>query len=107
MAEKVLYQAIIDFLKLHNFFVWRASVGARGHYHFGIEGQADITGISPDGQRVEIEVKSTHGKLSKKQKEYLNEIEKRNGFVMVVNSWTDFVQQFYQKWKGIKYEKQK
>jgi len=46
--------------------LWRANVGVARIgdrlIRFGIPGQADLTGILPDGRRLEIEVKSATGR---------------------------------------------
>ena len=51
--------------------LWRANCGAAllgGRVvRFGIPGQADLTGILPDGRRLEIEVKSPTGRQTPQQ----------------------------------------
>jgi hypothetical protein len=94
MAECELYRHIIDFLNLRGFYAFRASTGGRGRYRFGLKGQADISGICPDGRRLEIEVKSENGKLSDEQKAFLEEMIRHGALVMVVKGWNDFISQF-------------
>jgi len=49
----------------------------------GINGQADITGILPDGRRIEIEVKIGRDKQSPEQISFQRMIEKNNGVYIV------------------------
>lgn len=73
--------------------IWRANVGAarlRGQrVTFGVPGQADLTGILPDGRRLEIEVKSPDGVQSEVQKNYQKMIEKFNGVYILARSVDD------------------
>lgn len=53
---------------------------------FGYPGAADITGILPDGRRLEIETKSVTGKQSEKQKAYQVKIEANHGVYWLIRS---------------------
>lgn len=53
---------------------------------FGTPGAADITGILPDGRRLEIEVKAATGRQSEQQKKYQAMIERFNGVYVLARS---------------------
>jgi hypothetical protein len=55
----------------------------------GVKGQADLTGILPDGRRLEIEVKRHDGKQSPEQQAYQRMIEKFNGVYILARSVED------------------
>ena len=63
--------------------IWRANVGVAridGRIvRFGVPGQADLTGILPDGRRLEIEVKSATGRQTPDQQAFGRMIERFNG----------------------------
>lgn len=69
--------------------IWRQNTGSAEYRDertgrarrvaFGVPGAADITGILPDGRRLEIEVKSPTGRQSKAQKQYQAIIERFGG----------------------------
>jgi len=83
MSEAILYKKIIDYLKLKGCFAYRNSCGGKSKYRFGIRGQCDISGILPDGRRLEIEVKTLEGKLSQSQKDFIKIMELNNAIVIV------------------------
>lgn len=70
--------------------IWRNNVGCAkdgGRFvRFGLPGSADITGITQDGLRLEIEVKAARGKLSCKQERFRAMIEKFGGVYIVARS---------------------
>jgi hypothetical protein len=76
--------------------LWRANVGAvrlgRRLVRFGVPGQADLTGILPDGRRLEIEVKAPDGRQTPAQRAYQKMIEKFHGVYILARS-TDDVRQ--------------
>lgn len=73
--------------------IWRANAGAatyRGQrVQFGVKGQADLTGILPDGRRLEIECKTAVGRQSEDQKNYESLIKKFNGLYILARSVDD------------------
>jgi len=73
--------------------LWRANVGAAriGNrvVRFGIPGQADLTGILPDGRRLEVEVKSPTGRQTPSQRAFEAMIEKFNGVYVLARSTDD------------------
>lgn len=87
-TEKGIQVAIVDWINtLPGFRIWRQNTGKVVREHkgrkrliqFGIAGQADLTGIGPNGIRVEIEVKSATGELSEKQFFWLEDIRRAGG----------------------------
>jgi len=73
--------------------LWRANVlAARMGNRFvraGVRGQADLTGILPDGRRVEIEVKSSTGRQTKEQRNFQRMIERFGGVYVLARSVED------------------
>lgn len=51
---------------------------------FGLPGQADLSGILPDGKRLEIEVKSVSGIQHESQKMFQAMIERFGGVYILV-----------------------
>jgi hypothetical protein len=65
--------------------VWSAPTGMFMGYRFGRNGQADYTGIIlGSGRRIEIEVKTKEGVLSKDQEEFRDMIVGAGGWYVVV-----------------------
>ena len=58
---------------------------------FGVNGQADISGIMSDGKRLEIEVKSERGRQSKAQKAFQRVIERMGGVYILARCVEDVV----------------
>lgn len=116
-SEQEIKKAILSYLRLNGIVAWVNNVGAvkipfiekrtkRLSFRFvkfGVKGQADITGILPDGRRLEIEVK-TPAELKKikldkvpeskrkhieEQKEFLAMINKNNGVGFFASSVED------------------
>ncbi len=73
--------------------IWRQNTGVakfgNRKVRFGIPGQADITGILPDGRRLEIEVKSATGRQSEEQKKFQAMIERFGGLYILAYSPED------------------
>ena len=57
----------------------------------GTAGSPDIIACSPKGQFVAIECKSSKGRLTEKQKEFLKKVEKLGGKSLVVKSIDDLI----------------
>jgi len=93
-SEKALQNDILRaFGTLPTVRLWRqncgvARVGTRV-IRFGIPGQADLTGILPDGRRLEIEVKSPTGRQTPQQRGFQAMIEKFNGIYILARSTND------------------
>jgi hypothetical protein len=95
----------LDWLKKHRIWarrmnVGKGSLGASGFKTYGIVGAADITGILPDGRRLEIECKRGRGGiLSEEQLEYKKAIEDNKGLYLVVHGVNELQHMF--RCKGI------
>lgn len=61
---------------------------------FGFPGAADITGILPDGRRLEVECKSLAGKQTEKQKRFQAKIEASNGVYILARNVQDLERQW-------------
>lgn len=93
-AEKALQNEILRaFGTLPGLRLWRANCGVARIgtrvIRFGIPGQADLTGILPDGRRLEIEVKSPTGRQTSEQVSFQNMIERFNGIYILARSIHD------------------
>jgi len=94
MSEKEIQNAILrTFGTLPHLRLWRANVGVARMgprvVRFGVPGQADLTGILPDGRRLEIEVKSSTGRQSPDQQAFQRIIERFNGLYILARSVED------------------
>jgi len=94
MHEKQIQNDILRaFGTVPSLRLWRANVGAARIgdrvIRFGIPGQADLTGILPDGRRLEIEVKSPTGRQTPDQQAFQRIIEKFNGLYILARSTND------------------
>ena len=89
IAEAVLQRLILARLNLlPGVKVWRSNTGARqvagGRViRFGVRGQGDISGVGPNGIRIEVEVKTATGRLTPDQLAF-GELMKKHGAVYVV-----------------------
>ncbi len=94
MTEKQIQNAILRaFGTLPALRMWRSNVGVarigRRVVRFGIPGQADLTGILPGGRRLEVEVKSPHGRQSPQQRAFQRMIERFGGLYVLARSPDD------------------
>ncbi|SEP83694.1 VRR-NUC domain-containing protein [Treponema bryantii] len=99
--ENGVLKDCLEYLRLQGFFVWRNNVGCaklgNRFIRFGLKGSSDILGILPNGQFLAVECKREKGgKLSEEQKEFLDKINKNNGFAICVNSVYDLEQKLYE-----------
>lgn len=97
MTERQVQNDIIHtFGTLPCLRLWRANVGVARLgdrvVRFGVTGQADLTGILPDGRRLEIEVKSASGRQTPEQQAFQRIIERFNG-IYILARCTDDVRQ--------------
>lgn len=98
MTEQQIQNAIIrEFGVLPWLRIWRNNTGAamQGNrmVRYGIEGQADISGIIQTGIRLEIEVKAEHGRQSDSQRRFGEMITRFGGLYILARSVADV-------WKG-------
>lgn len=94
MREKELQNEILRaFGTLPVLRLWRANVGVarlgRRVVRFGIRGQGDLTGILPDGRRLEIEVKTVAGRQSPAQRRFQEMMERFHGVYILARSIED------------------
>ena len=94
MKEKRIQNEILRaFGTRRSLRLWRANVLAARmgdrFVHAGVPGQADLTGILPDGRRVEIEVKSERGRQTKDQRNFQRMIERFGGVYVLARSVED------------------
>lgn len=99
-AEKRLQNAILrSFGTRSDMRLWRQNTGVafypdwqtgqRRAVRFGLPGAADLSGILPDGRRLEIEVKSPKGRQTKEQAAYQRMIERFGGLYVLARSLSD------------------
>ena len=94
MTEKQLQNEILrTFGTIPRLRMWRANTGVarieKRVVRFGVPGQADLTGILPEGRRLEIEVKSPTGRQTPEQRSFQGIIEKFNGVYVLARSVED------------------
>jgi len=94
MTEKQVQNEILRaFGTRRDVRLWRANAGVarigRRTVRFGLPGQADLTGILPEGKRLEIEVKSARGRQSRAQRDYQRMIERFGGVYVLARSVED------------------
>jgi len=97
VKEQDIKKQILDYLRYRGIFCWVNNVGAlkktyknKTYYvTYGIKGQADITGILPDGRRLEIEVKTPEElekiKKNKIPNSKLKHINDQKKFLKLIN----------------------
>ncbi len=94
MKESQIQRAILwEFGERLGFWIWRQNTGAakRGRQviHYGLPGQADISGTLPGGRRLEIEVKSATGRQSADQKNFQRKCDKVGALYILARSVED------------------
>ena len=98
MKESEIQKQILDFLESKGFIVTKVNNGThavRGGYirsRNSNKGMADIIGISPCGRFIACEVKKSGGVASEAQVAFSDEINKRGGVSMIVESLGEVVQ---------------
>jgi len=94
MKEKRLQNEILRAFGTKRWMrLWRANTGVAQIgsrvVRFGVPGQADLTGILPDGRRLEIEVKSDGGRQTEDQSNFQRMIERFGGVYVLARSVED------------------
>jgi len=73
--------------------LWRANTGVARIgdrvVRFGVPGQADLTGILPDGRRLEVEMKSPGRTQTEDQRNFQRMIERFGGIYVLARSVED------------------
>lgn len=94
--EAPVLHACLRWLHQQGIFAWRQNTGTAWlgdqPVSFGYPGAGDITGILPDGRRLEVECKSTTGKQSEKQAKFQAKIEQNRGVYLLVRSEEELCQ---------------
>ena len=92
VTEADIQSLIMSYLDARRVFAWRQNTGTirkNGRViRFGIKGQADITGILPDGRRLEIEVKRDSAQ-SREQKNFADRIRSSGGVYILAHCVED------------------
>ena len=97
MKEKALQNDILRaFGTKRRMRLWRANAGVARIgdrvVRFGVPGQADLTGILPDGRRLEVEVKSPGGTQTDDQRNFQRMIERFGGVYVLARTVEDIRQ---------------
>lgn len=96
MTEKQIQNSILKaFATRSDMRLWRNNTGVAitpdgaQVVRYGLPGSADLTGILPDGKRLEIEVKSATGRATGQQGAFARMIERFNGVYILARSVDD------------------
>jgi len=94
--EGAIVKACLEWLNIYGAFVWRNNTGClkdktNRPVFFGKPGSADIIGVLPGGRFIAVECKTPKGKLSEKQKEFLQNVEEMGGLTVVARSVDDVI----------------
>jgi len=101
VSEHQVQSQILDYLRYNHFFFWRNNSGGlvdkRGILvRFGQVGSPDIMALK-NGKFYAIEVKSATGKLSERQKMWLDEAKEYGAIVIVAHSLDEFMDELVVK----------
>jgi len=97
-TEAEVQKAILEYLGYKGYFCWRNNTGAiKTHnrygkerfFKFGRSGSGDILGLTKDGRFFTIEVKSVGGRIRPFQHDFMEEVRKNKGLVIVAYSLDD------------------
>lgn len=97
-----LTKAIIKYLNLNGFFVWRNNTTGVWdekksvfRKNAGINGVSDILGIqNKTGRFIAIEVKHGNDNLSTEQEQFLSDIRRKGGIAIVARKIDDVINEF-------------
>ncbi|NPV51712.1 MAG: VRR-NUC domain-containing protein [Candidatus Methanofastidiosum sp.] len=100
--EQNLVKAVLEYLYYKGFIAIRNNSGVifigngerKRAIRVGLSGSADIIACSPKGNFVAIECKSKKGKLTNKQKEFLDKVKTLGGVALIVRSLDDVINYF-------------
>jgi hypothetical protein len=101
-SESSLVKQIIQYLNYLGHYVWRVNTGSlkvdNRFVQFGKKGMSDILGIHKDtGQLIAIECKVGYNKPSQFQKDFLEDINSRNGIAILAYKLEDVSEVFKDK----------
>jgi hypothetical protein len=97
-VEGAVVKACLEYLELRGVYAYRQNTGAAEYQdkagnkrfvRYGKPGVSDIIGVLPGGRFMAIECKAPNGRLSEYQKEFLDQVEKMGGLVVVARSVED------------------
>lgn len=97
--ESSLIKTCITYLQYSGYLVIRNNSGyilldsnnGKRAIKLGMAGSPDLIACSPEGQFIAIECKSSKGKLSPKQEEFLNKVRELGGKAIVVRSLDELI----------------
>lgn len=96
-TENYVLNSCIRALHIQGIEAWRNNTGTLkneqgGYVSFGKVGSSDIIGILPDGRFLAVECKKpSGGKVSDKQKQFIEMINKNGGIGMIVHSAQEMI----------------
>lgn len=96
--ESALIKACMQYLSLMGYLPIRNNSGLvvignerKRAIKMGTTGSSDIIACSPDGKFIAIECKSTKGKLTRAQQEFLKKVESLGGKALVVKNIDELI----------------
>jgi hypothetical protein len=104
--EKQIENSIIEFLQRKGVFVWKNQSTAiydptrkafRKVGKYQLSGVADIIGVLADGKFLAIEVKAAKGRVSDKQKSFLQKVNDCGGIGFIARSIEDVETELFGK----------
>jgi hypothetical protein len=96
--EKAVLKECLEYLRLRGIYAYRQNTGAAEYtdkagksrmVKYGKPGASDIVGVMPGGRFIAVECKAPAGRLSELQEEFLKDIERMGGLVVVAKSADD------------------
>lgn len=105
--EQTILKACLDFLRLKGCVVFRNNAGVvfveekgrRRAIRMGTPGAPDIIGCAPGGIFIAIECKTKNGRVSQKQKDFLENIKNLGGFSLIVRNVEGLIEEFNKRFK--------
>lgn len=102
MNESAVLHACIQWLWANRCFIWRNNTGAyKKHYQrkdgsqsdhwirYGLNGSADILGMTPNGRFLAVETKAAGNDLSPAQARFRDQVIAHNGLYILARSIDD------------------
>lgn len=96
--ETAIVGSCLCLLSFLGIYAWRNNTGALRNKNnrlvrYGKPGSSDIIGILPDGRLIAVECKTSIGKLSPGQKDFLEKIKENHGVAIVAHSSDELMDQ--------------
>lgn len=94
VRESLVLQACLGWLYHKGCFTWRNNSGVlrdkkNNPIRFGLNGSADIIGMTPNGRFLAVECKSERGQLSEPQERFRDRVLASGGIYIVARSTDD------------------